>query len=162
MGFLFQARILEWVAISFSSGPSRSRDQIQFSCITGWFFTYWTTRGVSETGKYLQMLEVLVAQLCPTLCNPMDCCLPASSALSVFQARILEWVAAIPFSKGSSLLQGIFPAQGSNLGLLHCRQILYHLNHQESKRLFIIMKIWEEISNCTTENTGLKNQYNHW
>ena len=30
------------------------------------------------------------------------------------------------------LLQGIFPTQGSNLGLLHCRQILYHLSHQES------------------------------
>ena len=28
-----------------------------------------------------------------------------------------------------SLLQGIFPTQGSNLGLLHCRQILYHLSH---------------------------------
>ena len=31
-----------------------------------------------------------------------------------------------------SLLQGIFPIQGSNPGLLHCRQILYHLSHQES------------------------------
>ena len=30
------------------------------------------------------------------------------------------------------LLQGIFPTQGSNSGLLHCRWILYHLNHQES------------------------------
>ena len=29
-----------------------------------------------------------------------------------------------------SLLQGIFSTQGSNLGLLHCRQILYHLSHQ--------------------------------
>ena len=28
-----------------------------------------------------------------------------------------------------SLLQGIFPTQGSNLGLSHCRQILYHLSH---------------------------------
>ena len=28
-----------------------------------------------------------------------------------------------------ALLQGIFPTQGSNPGLLHCRQILYHLNH---------------------------------
>ena len=27
-------------------------------------------------------------------------------------------------------LQGVFPTQGSNLGLLHCRQVLYHLNHQ--------------------------------
>ena len=31
-----------------------------------------------------------------------------------------------------SLLQGIFPTQGSHLDLLHCRQILYHLSHQES------------------------------
>ena len=31
-----------------------------------------------------------------------------------------------------SLFQGIFPTQGSNLGLLHCRQILYHLSHQGS------------------------------
>ena len=30
-----------------------------------------------------------------------------------------------------SLLQGIFPIQGSNLGLLHCRQILYHLSSQD-------------------------------
>ena len=30
------------------------------------------------------------------------------------------------------LLQGIFPTQGSNLALLHCRQILYHLSHQGS------------------------------
>ena len=31
-----------------------------------------------------------------------------------------------------SLLQKIFPTQGSNLGLLHCRQIVYHLSHQGS------------------------------
>ena len=31
-----------------------------------------------------------------------------------------------------SLLQGIFPTQGSNPSLLHCRQILYHLSHQGS------------------------------
>ena len=30
------------------------------------------------------------------------------------------------------LLQGIFPTQGLNLGLLHCRQTLYHLSHQGS------------------------------
>ena len=40
-----------------------------------------------------------------------------------------------------SLLQGIFPTQGSNLGLPRCRRILYQLNHQESptslKVLFI-------------------------
>ena len=31
-----------------------------------------------------------------------------------------------------SLLQGLFPSQGSNLGLLHCRWILYLLSHQGS------------------------------
>ena len=34
-----------------------------------------------------------------------------------------------------SLLQGIFPTQGSNPGLLHCRQILYQLSHQGSPRI---------------------------
>ena len=34
-----------------------------------------------------------VAQWCPTLCNSMDCSLPGSSVLGIFQARILEWVA---------------------------------------------------------------------
>ena len=32
-----------------------------------------------------------------------------------------------------ALLQRIFPTQGWNLGLLHCRQILYHLTHQSQK-----------------------------
>ena len=41
------------------------------------------------------------AQLCPTLCNPMDCSLPGSSVHGILQARILEWV-AISFSRGSS------------------------------------------------------------
>ena len=34
-----------------------------------------------------------------------------------------------------SLLQGIFPAQGLNPGLLHCRQILYQLSHKGSPRM---------------------------
>ena len=36
----------------------------------------------------------------PTLCDPMDCSLPGSSVLGVFQARILEWVALLS-SRGS-------------------------------------------------------------
>ena len=34
-----------------------------------------------------------------------------------------------------SLLQGIFPTQGSNPGLPHCRQILYHQSHKGSSRI---------------------------
>ena len=64
--------------------------------------------------------SVLVAQLCPTLCHHIDCSLPGSF-VQVLQARILECHA---------LLQGIFPTQGSNLGVQHCRQILHCLRHQ--------------------------------
>ena len=43
----------------------------------------------------------LVAQSCPTLCNPMNCSLPGSSVHGISQARIQEWV-AISSSRGSS------------------------------------------------------------
>ena len=41
------------------------------------------------------------AQLCLTLCDPMDCRLPGSSVHGIFQARVLEWV-TISFSRESS------------------------------------------------------------
>ena len=44
---------------------------------------------------------VLVAQLCPALCDLMDCSLPGSSIHGILQTRILEWLAS-PFSRGSS------------------------------------------------------------
>ena len=42
-----------------------------------------------------------VTQSCPTLCDPMDCSLPGSSVLGIFQAMVLEWI-AITFSRGAS------------------------------------------------------------
>ena len=41
--------------------------------------------------------ESEVAQLCPTLSDPMDCTLPGSSVHGIFQAKVLEW-GAIAFS----------------------------------------------------------------
>ena len=51
----------------------------------------------------LQKVKVkgLVAPLCPTLCDPMDCSPPGSAVHGILQAKILEWV-AIPFCRGSS------------------------------------------------------------
>ena len=46
-------------------------------------------------------VNVLVTQLCLTLCDPMGCSPPGSSVHGILQARILEWV-AISFSRGSS------------------------------------------------------------
>ena len=74
-------------------------------------------------------MRALVAQLCPVLRDPMDCSPPGSSVHGILQARILEWV-AIPFSKGFSQSRDRWVDH--NTGLLHCRQILYRLNHQGS------------------------------
>ena len=45
---IVQARILEWVAFSFSRGSSQPRDQTQVSHIAGGFFTTWATREAQE------------------------------------------------------------------------------------------------------------------
>ena len=90
---ILQARILEWVAIPFSRGPSQPRDRTCIFCIVGRFFT-------AEPS-----VRVLVTQSCLTLGDPMDCSLPGSSVYGIvpgiLQARILEWV-AISSSRGSS------------------------------------------------------------
>ena len=64
-------------------------------------------------------VTVKVAQLCSPLCDPMD------STDSPWNSPGQNT------GVGSlSLLQGIFPTQGSNPGLLPCRQILYQLSHR--------------------------------
>ena len=58
---------------------------------------------MNSTGNYIQYLVCVCAQLCPTLCDPMDCSPPGSSAHGIFQGRTLEWV-AISFSRGQYLV----------------------------------------------------------
>ena len=61
-------------------------------------------------------------QSCPTLWDPMDCSLLASSVHMILQARILEWV-AMPSSKGSSQPRDqIHDSYVSCIG----RRVLYH------------------------------------
>ena len=72
------------------------------------------------------------SQSCLTLCNPMDCSLPGSSVLGVSRQ---EYWSGLPF-----ILQGIFPTQGSNAHLLHCRKtIRYRLSHQGSNNTCIAL-----------------------
>ena len=75
--------------------------------------------------------------------RPVDCSSPGSSVHGILQARVLEWVAT-PSLGGVG--GGVFPTQGSSLGLLHCRQILYLLSHQGSpwslKAQYIIVVVW--------------------
>ena len=97
--------------------------------------------------KYLFSLRSEVAQLCVTLCDPMDCSLPGSSIRGIFHARVLEWV-DISFCGGSSrpgdqtqfssvqfrhsVVFDFLWLHGLKSGLLHCRQTLYPLIHQGS------------------------------
>ena len=113
---ILQARIPEWVAISFSRGSSQPRDRTQDSHTGGRRFNLWATREakcsfstLSDAPLVTQKVKNLpakqewseVAQSCPTLCDPMDCSLPGSSVHGILQARILEWV-TISFSRVSS------------------------------------------------------------
>jgi len=71
----------------------------------------------------------LVAQSCLTLCNPMDCSLPDSSVHGDSPGK--NTGVGCHF-----LLQGIFPTQESNRGLLHCSRILYQLSCQGSPYIY--------------------------
>ena len=86
---------------------------LQYSCLDyeqdhAWDLPNW---GIEPGSPALQadstmshqrsLKKVKVAQLCPTLCNLMDCSPPGSSVHGILQPRILEWV-GILFSRGSS------------------------------------------------------------
>ena len=84
--------------------------------------TEWYTlnRQIVRYMNYISV-KVLVTQSCLTVYNPMDCSPPGSCPWN-FPGKNTR--VGCHF-----LLQGIFPTQGSNPALLHCRQILYHLSH---------------------------------
>ena len=73
-----------------------------------------------ERKAITNLVKVKGDQLCPTLCDPMD-----YTVHGILQARTLEWV-SFPFSRRYSQPLGL------NLGLPHCRQILYQLSHSGS------------------------------
>ena len=69
-----------------------------------------------------------VAQSCPTLWDPMDCSLPGSSVHTIFQARILEWL-AISFSRVSSWPTDwtqVFHIVGRHFTIWATREVLRH------------------------------------
>jgi len=53
---IFQARILEWVAFSFSRVSSQPRDRTQVSHIAGEFFTSWATREAPNSFKIFKII----------------------------------------------------------------------------------------------------------
>ena len=91
---IFQARVLEWGAIAFSTEDEAISNPLSSSL--SWGLSQLTCICLSDIKK-----ESEVAQSCLTLWDPMDCSLPCSCVHGIFQARVLEWV-AISFSRRSS------------------------------------------------------------
>ena len=54
-----------------------------------------------QKNRKVSLSSCVCTQLCPTLCDPMDCNLPGYSVHGIFQAGILDWV-AISYFRGSS------------------------------------------------------------
>ena len=95
-------------------------------CLHEWYSLYLEHHSHLPLLLYV-LFETFFSDAPPPVCCAQSCVtlrphgLPGSSVHGISQARILEC---------HFFLQGIFPTQGSSLGLLCCKQILYHLNHQ--------------------------------
>ena len=92
-------------------------------------------------------MKVKVNQSYPTLWDPMD-----YTVHGILQARI-------PRVGSLSFFQGIFPTQGSNPGLLHCRRILCQLSHKGKPRWFIGVCIYSPSWNKQKETESDINAY---
>ena len=112
----------------------------------------WRRRFKNNSPKDTSSSEVKwseVTQSRPTLCDPMDCNLPGSSVHGIFQARVLEWVAI-----------SIFPTEGSNLALPHCRQMLYHLSHRGSSSGMVEnLWLWKQTTTVRARKKWASTQY---
>ena len=96
---ILQARILEWVAISFYRASSRPRDLTHVSCISRQILIHCATREAPNimAKLYYTAAAAKLLQSRPTLCDPIDGSPPGSAVPGILQARTLEWV-AISFS----------------------------------------------------------------
>ena len=117
-----QGRLEFWgqqeTRVSLSSSNSNYRDQLQ---VEDHYYVFAFNAPKST-------MLCLVTQSCPALYDPMDCSPPGSSVHGGSPGKYAGMGC-------HALLQGIFPTQGLDSGLPHCRQSLYRLNHQGSPRI---------------------------
>ena len=115
-------RILEWVAYPFSRASSQPRNWTRVSCIEGEFFS-------SCHQGSLRILEWVAYPFCSRSSRPRDRTGVSCIAGGFFTIWAMR--EAHEYWSGSlSLLQGNFPTQALNQGLLHCRRILYQLSYE--------------------------------
>ena len=99
---IFQARVLEWVAISFSRRSSRPRNRTQVSQTVSDALLSEPPRKswclIMVSLNLVMSLSLVAAAAkslhsCPTSSDPIDCSPPGFSVHRIFHARALEWVA---------------------------------------------------------------------
>ena len=114
---ILQARILKWVAFPFSRGSSQLRDRTQVSLIAGRLSSPWSfPRQNTRVGCFFPSPVYL----------PNPRIKPRSPILHVDSLPNELCISPGQYTGVSSLslLQGIFPSQGSNLSPQHCKWIL--------------------------------------
>ena len=147
---IFQARVLEWVL--FFRGSSWGRNWTQVSHVEGRFFTVWAIREAHKVRWKQVYLERYTFHRQKAVCVRkweelwnvgclvfMCVCVCVSRSVmsdSLWPSWGVRLFCPWEFPGQNTgvgchfLLQGVLPTQGSNRDLLHCRWILYHLNHQ--------------------------------
>ena len=153
---IFQARILNLVTISFSREFSQPRYQTRISCVSciaGRFFTCWDIRSsyniiiiipqiVNNTAEQT-LINFVFTCIMHIFCKYLITVLNIKSAINYFSQWKWKSLSHVQLSPDQntgvcslSLLKVIFPVQGSNPSLLHCRWILYQLSYQGSPFIF--------------------------
>ena len=100
--------------------------------------------------------KCLATQTCPAFCDPMDCSLRGSSIHGDYPGKNTG-------VECHALLQGMFPIQGSNPGLPHCRQILY-LSPGKTNKLYQFSSVAQSClilcdpMNCSTPGLPVHHQ----
>ena len=125
-----------WACLHHSSSPGVSPTFPESHCFSSDGVTQLpssSSRSFSSNGDLpalgpfglLVLLILICAQLCLTLCDPMDYSLPGSSVHGIFQARILGWVAIYYFRRCS------WHRDWTCISCVSCfgREILYQLHH---------------------------------
>ena len=133
---IFQARILEWFAISFSKGSSHPRDWTRVSCLAGRFFTNWATKEAlvnqlySDKNKWMneQINELII----PISVEKMWYIHPMNIQFSSVQSLSRVWLFATPWITARQASLSIINSWSSlklmsiESGMPSSHLILYH------------------------------------
>ena len=139
---------LNWTELyQVEGGSSQPRDLTQLSCIAGGFFTTWATRKAPNIYSYIYQFSS-AAQLCPTLCNHVDCSTPGLAVhhqVSEFTLTHAHWVgddiqpshpllSPSPPAFKLSQHQGLFKWVSSSYQV--ARVLEFQLHHQSFQWIF--------------------------